>query len=135
MKVVLDTNVLIAALISNGVCSDVLEHCVQRHTLVGSEFILSELRDHLANKFHYTSHETEVAINLLQSSMEMVVPVVLEFTGCRDSDDVIILATAIAGNAECIITGDKDLLVMQRFQTVMILRPTEFTKYEAGKST
>ncbi len=44
MKVVLDTNVLIAALISRGACADLLEHCVLRHTIVSSDVILSELR-------------------------------------------------------------------------------------------
>ena len=39
MRVVLDTNVLIAALITRGVCSDLLEHCFRRHEIVLSEFI------------------------------------------------------------------------------------------------
>ena len=41
MKIVLDTNVLIAAFIARGVCSDLLEHCARQHTLVTSEFILT----------------------------------------------------------------------------------------------
>lgn len=40
MKLVLDTNVLIAALIARGICADLLEHCVLSHTIVVSEFRL-----------------------------------------------------------------------------------------------
>jgi len=53
MKLALDTNVLIAALIARGVCSDLLEHCVQQHEIVTSDFILGELRENLIHKFRY----------------------------------------------------------------------------------
>ena len=47
MKIVLDTNVLIAALIARGVCHELLEHCVLRHTLFTSDFILNETHEKL----------------------------------------------------------------------------------------
>ena len=74
MKLVLDTNVLIAALIARGACADLLEHCVLRHTIVSSGVILSELREHLLGKFKYTTEEAAEAVGLLQSQMEIVVP-------------------------------------------------------------
>lgn len=52
MKIVLDTNVHIAALITRGVCSDLLEHCIQYHEIIASEFILSELHRNLSKKFN-----------------------------------------------------------------------------------
>ena len=55
MKIVLDTNVLIAALISRGVCHEVLEHCVMRHVLFTSEFILEETQEKLIEKFGYSA--------------------------------------------------------------------------------
>ena len=51
MKLVLDTNVLIAAFIARGVCADLLEHCVLSHTIVASDDIFAELRTHLVGKF------------------------------------------------------------------------------------
>lgn len=133
MKVVLDTNVLIAAFITRGVCSDVLEHCARRHTLVTSEFILHELRKHLVRKFEYSEEEAEEAVGLLRSRVEVVASVDLGATVCRDPDDDAVLGTAIAGNATCIVTGDNDLLVISRFRGVDIVRPAEFAKYEAVK--
>ena len=134
MKLVLDTNVLIAALITRGVCSDLLEHCVQQHEIVTSDFILGELRENLIHKFKYSVQDTEEAVGLLRPRMEVVVPAALESPVCRDSDDDTVLGTAIAGNAACIVTGDKDLLVIKRYHAIDVIRPSDFVGYEAEKS-
>lgn len=54
MKFVLDTNVLIAAFITSGVCHEILEHVIRNHELVLSDFIANEFKDKLLNKFQYT---------------------------------------------------------------------------------
>jgi len=132
MRLVLDTNVLIAALITRGVCADLLEHCVLRHTIICSEVILGELRKHLAGKFKYSEKEAGEAVDLLRSPMRMVVPQELKEPVCRDPDDDWILATAIAGDVECIVTGDKDLLTIGRYQGVEIVSPSHFGAFEMG---
>jgi uncharacterized protein len=62
--------------------------------------------------------------------MSVVVPRSLESNVCRDLDDDMILATALAGNAVCIITGDQDLLILKKFGSIDILKPSEFADYE-----
>ncbi|MFN4218356.1 MAG: putative toxin-antitoxin system toxin component, PIN family [Candidatus Bipolaricaulia bacterium] len=62
--------------------------------------------------------------------MEVVPPVQLDHTVCRDPDDDVILGTALAGNAVCIVTGDKDLLVLRRYGSVDIVSPAQFSTYE-----
>ena len=52
---------------------------------------------------------------------------------CRDPDDDAILGTAVAGNADCIVTGDSDLLVLDRFRDVDIISPAEFAGYEVER--
>ena len=47
MRIVLDTNVLIAAFVSRGVCHELLEHCERQHQLISSGFILREFEDKL----------------------------------------------------------------------------------------
>jgi len=47
---------------------------------------------------------------------------------CRNPDNVKILGLAIAANADCIVTGDKDLLVLKRFQDVPIVTPRSLSK-------
>ena len=74
MKLVLDTNVLIAAFISRGVCADLLEHCMTSHTIVASDFIIGELRGHLVGKFKFSEQEADEAVELLKSHMQIVIP-------------------------------------------------------------
>ena len=112
-------------------CADLLEHCVLHHELVTSEHILGELRRNLVTKFKYTQEEGSEAVDLLRTRLELVAPGALEQPICRDTDDDAILATAITGNAQCIVTGDKDLLVLQRYQHVEIVSPTQFADFES----
>jgi len=133
MKVLLDTNVLIAAFITRGVCSDLLEHCIHRHKLVTSEFILNEFREHLVGKFQYTMSEAEEAVELLRSKMEVVMPATLKHPACRDPDDDVVLGTALAGDVTCVVTGDKDLLVLKQYGSIDIVSPSQFSAYEATK--
>ena len=130
MRIVLDTNVLLAAFIARDVCHQLLEHCIRYHHLVTSEFILDEVREKLVDKFNYTSEITDEVITLLRLRMEVVTPAGLDVPICRDADDDNILAAAVAGNCECIITGDKDLLVLKRFQEIDIVSPSAFQSVE-----
>jgi len=133
VKILFDTNVLIAAFIVRGVCSDLLEHGIRQHLLVTSEFILNEFREKLTGQFKFSAEEAEAAAGLLLSRMVVVKPVDLDTAVCRDRDDDTVLATAIAGNCDCIVTGDKDLLTLQRFGDTVILSPADFWKYEATR--
>lgn len=130
MRVVLDTNVLIAAFIARGACHELLEHCALHHSLVTSEFILAELKEKLTEKFKFPTERADEVDALLRSRMEIVEPTSLDSPVCRDPDDDNILATAAAGNCECIITGDKDMLVLEQFASIVIVSPTEFPDRE-----
>lgn len=132
MRLVLDTNVLLAAFISRGVCHELLEHCEREHTIVGSEFILSEFGEKLVSKFGAPPPKAREATGLLRSRMELVEPVPLEAPVCRDPDDDWVLAAAVAGTCECIVTGDKDLLSLGEYRGVRILAPNTFWNYEAS---
>lgn len=131
MKIALDTNVLIAALIARGVCHDLLEHCVLRHTLLTSDFILNETHEKLIEKFGYAADLAEEAVSLLRSRMELVAPAKPERQICRDPDDDNILAAALSGKCDCIITGDNDLLVLKSYEGVGILSPRDFIESES----
>ncbi len=130
MRIVLDTNVLIAAFIARGVCHELLEYCARRHTLVTSDFVLDEFTRKLVEKFKCTPEVTDEATTLLRSRMEVVTAARLDTPICRDEDDDNILAIAVTGNCDLIITGDKDLLVLKQFGKVEIISPSDFQTYE-----
>lgn len=133
MIILLDINVLIAAFIARGFCSELLEHCIRQHNLVTSDFIINEFRDKLSSKLKYDSQEIDQATELLFSRMRVVLPRSLEENVCRDPDDDNVLAAAIEGKCDCIITGDKDLIILKQYRGVDRLSPSDFREYEGTK--
>jgi putative PIN family toxin of toxin-antitoxin system len=131
MRVVFDTNVLISAFIAQGMCSELLEYCGRQHRVIASDFILRELKTCLVGKFRYTEQEAAAAADLINSIAETVAPANLAMPVCRDHDDDLVLGTAVAGNAACIVTGDIDLLVLRQYRGIVILRPAEFIEFDA----
>lgn len=130
MRIVPDTNILIASFLSHGVCAELLEYIVTQYQLITSPFILKEFRDTLVRKFKLSTHQALQAQRLLSIRMEIVTPSILKFKVCRDKDDDYVIGTAIAGQCHCIITGDKDLLSLKKFQGIDIISPSDFWKYE-----
>jgi putative PIN family toxin of toxin-antitoxin system len=130
VRLLLDTNVLIAAFISRGACHELLAHCIYNHEPVTSKTLLREFQEKLVEKFRFTLSEARDAAALLASRLEIVEPKALSKPVSRDPDDDLVLAAAVAGDCRCLITGDKDLLVLKRFLEIRILSPAEFWKYE-----
>jgi putative PIN family toxin of toxin-antitoxin system len=131
MRLLLDTNVLIAAFISRGVCHELLAYCVYNHQLITSRALLQEFQEKLVSKFNFTQSETRDAVLLLESRFEIVEPATLDKPVSRDPDDDLVLAAALGGNCDCMISGDKDLLVLKHYRQVPILSPAEFWKFES----
>jgi len=131
--ILFDTNVLIAAFVARGLCHELLEHCVRQHRLITSDFIIEELRDKLSRKLKYKPEAIKQAIELLLSRMKVVEATSLNQRVCRDPDDDNVLAAAIAGKCDCIITGDKDLLILKQYGGIEILSPSDFREYEERK--
>ena len=134
MRLVLDTNVLLAAFIARGVCHELLEHCEQEHELVTSAFILGEFQEKLVAKFKVPEPRARAAQHLIRSRSEVVEPVALAESVSRDPDDDWVVATAVAGRCACIVTGDKDLLSLNEYSGIQIVAPRDFWRYEASQS-
>ena len=132
MKLLLDTNVLVAALVARGACGDLLEHCVRHHVVVSSRPLLDELRGVLIEKFHQRGIDVQATVRLFEETFTLVVPDALESPACRDRDDDVVLATARAGECAAIVTGDQDLLILDPFQDIRVLAPSGFWKWESA---
>jgi putative PIN family toxin of toxin-antitoxin system len=126
VKVVLDTNVILAAFATRGLCEAVMAVCLDRHLLVLSEAILREVGKHLRGKFKLQPARVQELLTFLRQHAQFVEPADVAANACRDSDDRPILGTALAAQADMLVTGDKDLLSLRQFRNIPILSPREF---------
>ena len=135
MKLFLDTNVLISAFVTRGATFDVLKTCIQKgHTLFVSSYVLKEIKKVLSKKFKFTKAEIAEVIAAINAATQLAPNARLKTRVSRDKKDDPILASAAKIEADCIITGDKDLLTLKEFENIPILLPSEFWKFE-GEST
>ena len=125
MRIIFDTNVLFSAFLAHGVCAGLYEECVQRAQIVVSPDILAELEEKLVIKAKLSVAESREVIQTVEADAEVVAASPLPEPICRDPDDDLILAVALAARADAIVTGDQDLLVLVKFEGIPILNPRD----------
>ncbi len=91
-----------------------------------SEYILKELRRHLRAKFKVPASGADQVIAFLREHVALVKPAKVPAGACRDRSDLPVLGTAVAAEADCLVTGDRDLLDLKEFRGVPILSPRAF---------
>lgn len=123
---VFDTNVLFAAQATNGVCAALYRATLRIGRPLISHAILAELEEKLESKLSLSLNEAARVRAAIESECEVVPVVPLQEPVCRDHDDDMVLGTALGGNADVIVTGDKDLLVLKSYNGIPILTPAEF---------
>lgn len=134
MRVFLDTDVLVAAFISRGQCHELLEHCVRSHELVTSPHVLEELERVLREKLGFPRAMVAEALELVRGGAGEVEPSDLPEPVSRDPDDDRVLAAAVEGGCDCIVTGDDDLLTLSSHQGILILTPSRFWEHDLETS-
>ena len=127
--IVIDSSVWISALIFGGNPGKILKLFVDNKVeVVMSEEIITELRRIIINKFPLFVN----SLNLLEASLRKDTVFVqlgsITIDASRDVDDNRILETAYIGKAKYIISGDKDLLVLKKYEDIKILNPSDFLK-------
>jgi uncharacterized protein len=130
LKVVLDTNVLISWVFGKGSRINLLvEEMLADHQLFTCDEILNELKEKLASPRLQKYIESERAQQLVvhYTSKATGLEVLNHIQVCRDPDDDIVLALAVTAEADCIITGDNDLLILHPYQNIQIVTPATFS--------
>ena len=131
MSVVFDCNVLISALLNYDSSSGrALLHSKQSEVILLSTPTLAELINVLMRpKFgKYVSAEIREEFIREYESVATLLPIAHKVNICRDPKDNMYLELALSGQANCIITGDPDLLVLNPFENIPILAPKDFLK-------
>jgi uncharacterized protein len=131
VRYVFDTNVIVSALLfENGKPAQALLYALANGEVLFSLELLEELNEVLGRKRfnrYVTSEERE---EFLEALIERTVLVEITETvqECRDPKDDKILELALSGEAQYIISGDRDLLVLHPFRTVLVITADEFLK-------
>lgn len=127
MKVFADTNFLVSAFATRGLSSDVIQLIMADHELIIGEFVLIELRRVLVSKLKVPESIALDTENLLRQNIIEPLPDTKSKIKVRDEDDRWVLQSAINSDADILITGDKDLLVISdQIEKPKILTPRQF---------
>jgi putative PIN family toxin of toxin-antitoxin system len=127
IRIVLDTNVIVSALVFGGVPRGVLELAeAGRCEFFHSEAIQAEVRRVLAEKFDWAPAMLQQVLPTLWSMGEFVSPQVVVRAVPDDDDDNRILECALAADASFIVSGDHHLLALRTYKSISIVTPRQF---------
>jgi uncharacterized protein len=130
-RVVLDTNTLISGvLLSDSVPGQAVRKAITEDLILMSEDSLYELADVLSRKKfdrYLRVEDREEFVRLVLRVAEMV-PIVTAVHECRDESDNRILEVVVNGDAALIVSGDQDLLTLNSFRSIPVLKPGEYVQ-------
>ena len=125
MRVFLDTNVLVSALATRGLCADLYERLITEHETVVGEPVILEVLDILQRKFKATPDllvNVEAELRLLEVVPAQETAPILPI---KDKEDPWIIACALQANVEYFVTGDAELLGLAKVGNLPIISPRE----------
>lgn len=135
MKIILDTNIYISAFAFDKQVLELLDVCYAKHKVFVSTEILHEINNKFFGekmaKIHpsYSLEKTQEFYKKIINDSILSVPT-QKINLSRDLDDNKFLELAKEVQADYLITGDKDLLVLKKFEKTKILKPSEFLQQD-----
>jgi putative PIN family toxin of toxin-antitoxin system len=129
LRCVLDTNVIVSAtLLAGSVPRQAFDKALDAGTILMSAPVLLELAEVLGrrrlNKYLREEERMRFLVALLKETE--LVEITEAVNDCRDAKDNKFLELAVSGRADCVVSGDEDLLVLNPFRGIPILTPREF---------
>ena len=127
LRAVIDTNVFLSALLGSESCGQLYEELKNNSFLpVTSKELMEEIEEVVKRKkFDLTAKEIDDMVTLIGKKSKNVI-LQHKIQICRDIEDNIFLDCAVAGRADYIVTGDKDLLALSSFRGIHISPPSQF---------
>lgn len=126
IRVVLDTNILVSAILFGGKPEQILYYVIEKKIqAIISSVLLSELKEVFSKKFPLKEPNIELTIRNIEKTFKMVQPK-SNIEIVRDEDDNRVLEAALEGKCDYIVTGDKDLLNLKTFKNIKIVTPDAF---------
>lgn len=126
MKVALDTNVLVSAIATRGLCADIFNLVLAEHKLIVGTTVLSELKRVLRQKMRVPTGMIEEVDALLRREAIIAGKTKALTIAIRDKSDIAVLSEAVAAGADILVTGDRDLIEITQESPIPILTPRGF---------
>ena len=125
MNLIFDTNVLVAAFSTHGICNSLFEYAIENCTIVLSDYILDEVHNILTNKFKMPEkNANDIRLFLIDSCFISDYKIFSDQIS-RDKNDDTILGIIDKKRVDYLVTGDKDLLVLKKYNNIPIVSPRE----------
>jgi putative PIN family toxin of toxin-antitoxin system len=133
VRVFLDTNVLVSAFATRGLCVDVLRVILSEHDLVTSEPVLTELSDVLRQKIRLPPDAVDDVLELMRRHEVLPAPREVPALAIQDRDDLSVIGSALDGDVDLFVTGDRELRDLDPGATVLrIVSPRDFWTLLSG---
>ena len=126
MNVSFDMNVLVSAVATRGLCADIVNAVLAEHQLIIGETVLRELRQVLRQKLRLPAAAVDEMEAFLRQNATVVMGAPVIEAPMLDANDRAVLAEAVAGKSEVLVTGDQDLLAVASRVPIKILSPRGF---------
>jgi putative PIN family toxin of toxin-antitoxin system len=128
VRVLLDTNVWLAILTTDGQCRRMWRSARNSSQIYASPDVLGEIEEKLRLKFGFHPRHAHLLAAFVRRQTKPVSVAGVPPKICRDADDDFILAAAIKADCDYLVTGDKDLLVLKKISGLNIASPREFAE-------
>jgi len=126
VRIALDTNVLVSAFATRGLCVELVANVLADHELLIGQTVLDETRRVLRTKFRLDQATVDDVEHFLRLRATILPIAPSLHVGLRDVSDEPVLAEAVAGGADVLVTGDQDLLSATPLTALRIASPREF---------
>ena len=126
MIVCFDTNVLVSAVATRGLCADIVNAALAEHQLIIGPTVLAELQQFLLRKLRFPATVVDEVIAFLRLNATIIAAAPELAIRGLDENDRALLAETIAGNANVLVTGDQELLKLGRHASIKVLSPRGF---------
>jgi putative PIN family toxin of toxin-antitoxin system len=129
LRVFLDTNVLVSAFASRGLCADLFELILLEHELIVGTRVLVELRRSMRQKIKLPAARSDEIIEFVREHTNTFIQSGEPIVAAVDDADARVIGEAITGRADVFVTGDTAIQRLGGMGQMRILSPRAFWEY------
>jgi putative PIN family toxin of toxin-antitoxin system len=126
MRVLLDSNVIVSAVATRGLCADIFRAVLADHELVTCSKVLQEVERILRSKISVPDNLISEYLELIRQDAIFAEAKEVPAVKLKDADDIEIIGAAISGKADVMVTGDREVLEIKRLRRLRIISPRAF---------